>query len=234
MKRKWPLTLALPLIVALLAFLLAKRSGPEDKKATEPMIWVEPLFPKVFFHSGPWHCDLPNLEKPNPNSVIKKFLVPLGTKLVSLGKPVRTSVDPIESSSPGLLTNGDMSSEDGTILVLPPGPQWVQVDLGKSMRIEKVHLWHDHRRVDVYRDVVVELSQREDFSEETRVIFNADLKNVHGRGEGSDPAYIATNHGRVFDAGGWAARYVRVWGSGSYNHGFHRYAELQVYARDLD
>jgi len=221
------------LLLALLVAVWAIRA--EVKEEEVPKMLVEPVFPKPFFRSGPWQCDLPNLERPSPDSVIKKFLVPHGTQLVSLGKPVRTSVAPIEDSNPGMLTDGDMSSGDGTILVLPPGPQWVQVDLGETLRVEKIHLWHDQRRSrnDVYRDVVVELSQKEDFSGDSRGIFNADLKNVHGRGSGEDPAYIETNHGRVIDAASWPARYVRVWGSGSYNDGHHRYAELHVYAREM-
>jgi hypothetical protein len=188
------------------------------------------------FRSGPWHCDLPNLETPGAGTVVKSFQVPNGTKLVSHGMRVTASAKPIEDSLLSFITDGDLDSATDAILVLPPGQQWVQVDLGKSMRIEKVHLWHDQRRSrnDVYRDVVVELGQDAGFSDIGQIIFNADYRNVHGRGQGPDPAYIETNFGRLMDGGSHAARFVRIWGSGSYNDGFHRYVEVQVYARAVE
>ena len=50
-----------------------------------------------------------------------------------------------------------------------------------------------------------------------------------GMGKGGDPAYVETNHGRVIDAKGIKARYVRLWSNGNTSNDMNHYCEVQVY-----
>ena len=225
--------LALPIIALLGVVIGAGFFGAvtPDPKGDTDLIWIEPVFPKPLFQSGPFVCDLPNLEKPSLETVVKRFQVPKGTQVVSMGKPVTTSAPAIEGSSPSMLTDGDPSSGEGNVLVLPKGTQWVQVDLLAPYSIQKLHLWHDQGspHCDAYRDLIIQVSNDPDFKDKVTTLFNADFSGSMGFGKGIDPAYVETNHGRVINGRSVVGRYVRVRGSGSYNNGLNRYVELTVY-----
>jgi hypothetical protein len=60
-------------------------------------------------------------------------------------------------------------------------------------------------------------------------IFNNDMNNELGLGAGKDPAYIETNEGRIFDAKGTVARYVRLYSSGNTTSEMNHYVEVEVY-----
>jgi hypothetical protein len=229
---KWKLIFPPLMLLALVAGLVMTQTSGE---AVKPQILIKPMFPKPVFMSGPWACNLPHLEKSDVSKVIKQFYVPAGTSMVSVGKAVTASAAPLEGSALTFLTDGDNSSDRGTVLVLPPGKQWVQIDLGQSMKVQKIHLWHAQSQLaDAYLDLVVQVSEEAAFRENVVTLFNADFDGSLGFGKGSDPAYVETNHGRVIDGGGARARYVRLWSAGSFNNGSIRFAEVAVYASPLE
>lgn len=231
---------AAPCLLLLLA--ACKPATPNaDSPATQPpasppaaapaakTVTIRPVFPKPFFASGPFAANLPNLEAPGKAAPVLEFAVPAGTTLVSENLPVTASAKPLQGRL-GMVTDGDLSSYPDALVALPGGGQWIQLDLGRPLAVQKIHLWHAHNRTDVYLDLVVQLSEDPEFKTGVITLHNADADNSLGLGAGADPAYLETNHGRVIDGRGAVARHVRVWGSGSYRDGQLRFAEVQVYA----
>lgn len=172
---------------------------------------------------------LPNLEAPDGPPLADTFQAPQGTQLVSEGKPVTTSTRPLQGRA-AMLTDGDNSSYPDALLTLP-GRQWAQIDLGAVMTLQKIHVWHaQNLGPDAYLDLVVQAAEDPAFEKNVTTLYNADADGSLGLGEGSDKAYVETHQGRLIDGKGAKARYVRVWGSGSYRDKRLRFAEVRVYA----
>jgi hypothetical protein len=190
---------------------------------------IVPEFPKPMFIGTPVPAELPNLEKPDPDKVVKVLKVPKGTVLLSKGKPV-TSSDPapIIGDLP-LVTDGDPDGADGSFVELAPGQQWVQIDLEKPAAIQKILMWHYHKQAQAYVDVVVQISDDAEFKTGVTTVFNSDHDNTLTLGEGKDPAYIETNHGRVVDGKGTKGRYVRLYSNGNTSNEMNHYCEVSVY-----
>ena len=190
---------------------------------------IVPEFPKPMFIGTPVPAALPNLEKPDPDKVVKELKVPKGTVLVSKGKPV-TSSDPapIIGDLP-LVTDGDPDGADGSFVELAPGPQWVQIDLEKPTAIQKILMWHYHKQAQAYVDVIVQISDDAEFKTGVTTVFNSDHDNTLTLGEGKDPAYIETNHGRVIEGKGTKGRYVRLYSNGNTSNEMNHYCEVFVY-----
>ncbi|HCN78856.1 MAG TPA: hypothetical protein DIT13_16895 [Verrucomicrobiales bacterium] len=186
-------------------------------------------FPKPMFIGTPVPAKLPNLEQPDPSKIIKSFMAPAGTVNVASGKPV-TSSDPAPIIGElELITDDDADGSDGCFVELAPGPQWVQIDLEASTTLSKIAMWHYHKQAQAYVAVVVQLSDDPEFKTGVTTVFNSDIENVHGFGEGKDPAYIETNHGRVIDAKGTKARYIRLYSNGNTSNEMNHYCEVQAF-----
>lgn len=186
-------------------------------------------FPKPMFIGTPVPAKLPNLEQPDPSKIIKSFMAPAGTVNVALNKPV-TSSDPAPIIGElELVTDGDPDGSDGCFVELAPGPQWVQIDLEESTTLNKIAMWHYHKQAQAYVAVVVQVSDDAEFKNGVTTLFNSDIDNVHGFGAGKDPAYIETNHGRVVDAKGTKARYIRLYSNGNTSNEMNHYCEVQVF-----
>ncbi|MCB1226775.1 MAG: discoidin domain-containing protein [Verrucomicrobiales bacterium] len=195
------------------------------------MIEITPEFPKPMFIGTPVPAELPNLEEPDPSKVIKSFKVPAGTELLSKDKAVTSSdVAPIIGDLP-LITDGDPDGADGSFVELAPGEQWVQIDLGQEANIYKIVVWHYHKQAQAYIDVIVQISDDPEFQNGVTTVFNSDHDNTLSKGEGSDPAYIETNHGRVIDAKGTKGRYVRLYSNGNTSNEMNHYCEVSVYGK---
>jgi hypothetical protein len=193
------------------------------------MVEITPEFPKAMFIGTPVPAELPNLEKPDPDKVIKSFMVPKGTTNLALNKPV-TSSDPAPIIGElELVTDGDPDGADGSFVELAPGHQWVQIDLEQTSTIYKLIVWHYHKQAQAYVDVVIQISNDPEFNDGVVTVWNSDHDNTLGFGEGKDPAYIETNHGRVIDAGGVRGRYVRLHSNGNTSNEMNHYCEVAVY-----
>jgi hypothetical protein len=90
-------------------------------------------------------------------------------------------------------------------------------------------MWHYHKQAQAYVDVVVQLSDDPEFKNGVTTIWNSDHDDTLKLGAGSDPAYIETNHGRVIDAKGTKARYVRLTSNGNTSNEMNHYCEVQVF-----
>jgi hypothetical protein len=186
-------------------------------------------FPKPMFIGTPVPAELPNLEKADPSKVIKSIMVPKGTTNLAKGKTVTSSDSAPIIGELTLVTDGDADGADGSFVELMPGKQWVQIDLGAESNLYKIAMWHYHKQAQAYIDVQVQVSSDPEFKAGVTTLFNSDHDDTSGMGKGGDPAYVETNHGRVIDAKGIKARYVRLWSNGNTSNDMNHYCEVQVY-----
>jgi hypothetical protein len=185
--------------------------------------------PKPAFAGTP--SDAPvgtNVEKPlgRPRPVP---LVPRGTTNLALRKKVTSAKPPFEGALE-LVTDGNKEAQDGAVLELKPRTQWIQVDLGAPSKLFYVLFWHFHNEPVVFRDVVVQVSNDPNFLDGVTTVFNNDVDNSSGLGIGKDREYFETMEGKLVDAKGTVARYVRLYSNGStYRDQLNRYNEVEVY-----
>jgi hypothetical protein len=184
--------------------------------------------PKPMFVGTPRNIRTPNLE-PVTGKSRGPFYVPVGTALLSKGRPVTSSDREPIIGELGFVTDGQKSGEDGYFVELGPGPQWVQIDLGRPCELYAVLVWHYHSQARVYRDVVVQVSDDKDFVTGVTTIFNNDHDNSSGLGVGKDKEYIETNEGKLIDPKGAKARYIRLWSGGNTSNDMNHYVEVEVY-----
>jgi hypothetical protein len=183
--------------------------------------------PKPMFIGTPTNIKSANLEvtgKPRG-----PFMVPAGTKLLSLKKPVKASdMQPVIGEL-DMLTDGEKEGGDGYFIELGPGKQWVQIDLGASYALHAILAWHYHSQARVYRDVVVQVADDKDFLKGVQTVFNNDHDNSSGLGIGKDKEYIEVAEGKLFDPKGVKGRYVRMYSNGNTTNDLNHYVEIEVY-----
>jgi hypothetical protein len=184
--------------------------------------------PKPMFVGTPKNIRTPNLETVTGRAR-GPFMVPVGTVLLSAGKPVTASDKEPVIGEISFVTDGKKSGEDGYYVELGPMLQWVQVDLGKPQELQAIVVWHYHSQARVYRDVVVQVSDDKDFISGVTTVFNNDHDNTSGLGAGKDKEYIETFDGKLFDPKGVKARYVRLYSGGNTSNDMNHYVEVEVY-----
>ena len=195
--------------------------------------FAEPLkteYPKPMFVGTPVPIALKNMEKPHENKAWE-YDLPAGCSNLAKGKPVTGS-----DSSPLLgeltyITDGDKSAEEGSYVEMAGGKQWIQVDLGKTSEIYAVLAWHYHLQARAYKGVVVQISDDKDFAKDVTTLYNNDVDNTVGQGAGKDFAYVENNFGKLYDAKGAKARYVRFWSNGNTSNGMNHYIEVEVWGK---
>ena len=214
-------------VVAFFAAALVAATVPA--RAQDPAkVELKLKLPKPMFVGTPRNIRTANLEAVTGRPRAP-FFVPAGTKLLSLGKPVAASDMAPVIGEVGFVTDGEKSGEDGYFVEFGPGKQWVRIDLKESAAISVILLWHYHSQARVYRDVVVQVSDDKDFVTGVTTVFNNDHDNTSGLGIGKDKEYIETNEGRLIDAKGIRARYVRLFSNGNTSNDMNHYVEAEVY-----
>lgn len=195
----------------------------------QEMIPLPVKLPKPSFAGTP--KDVPpgtTVEKPTgkPRPIPQ---VPKGTTNLALNKKVTSSKAPFDGSL-DLITDGDKEARGGTAVELKPGLQWVQIDLGTPSRLLYILVWHYHVEPVIFHDVIVQVSNDPNFVEGVTTLFNNDQDNSAGLGIGKDREYFETNEGKLIDAKGVTARYVRLYSKGStHRDPLNRYTEVEVY-----
>jgi hypothetical protein len=172
-----------------------------------------------------------HLEKPS-DEPRPAFLAPKGVQNVALKKKVTSSDKSPVTGSLEFVTDGDKESRDESFLELHRKTQWVQIDLEAPCEIYAVVVWHAHNTPQVYHDVVVQAADGPDFTKDdnVRTLFNNDYDNTSGLGVGKDKEYFENYEGKLIDAKGVKARYVRLYSQGSTFSGLNRYTEVEVWA----
>ena len=189
---------------------------------------LELKLPKPMFVGTPKNIRTPNLE-PITGRARGPFMVPVGTALLSAGKPVSSSdMEPVIGEIE-YVTDGGKSGEDGYFVELGPGVQWVQIDLGETSSLYAVLIWHYHSQARVYRDVIVQVSDDKDFVSGVTTVFNNDHDNSSGLGAGRDKEYIEVAEGRLVNPKGAQGRFVRLYSSGNTSNDMNHYVEVEVF-----
>jgi len=129
------------------------------------------------------------------------------------------------------LTDGDKDASESSVLLLRKGNQYIQLDLGKPCELFAIVLWHSHTAAKVYHGVIVQVADDADFTQNARTLFNNDHDNASGLGVGSDREYFETHEGRLIDAKGTKARFIRCYSHGSTESALNEYTEIEVYGR---
>jgi hypothetical protein len=186
--------------------------------------------PKPMFEGTPQNLKVPNLQKPlgRPRD---PFLAPAGVTNVAKGKKIQSSDPEPIIGELAQVTDGDKKGADGSYVELGPGKQQVTIDLGAPHELFAVLLWHFHKQPRAYLDVVVQLADDAGFTKNVRTVFNNDHDNTAGLGAGQDMNYVETSEGRLVDAKGAKARYVRLWSSGNNANEINHYVEVEVFGR---
>jgi hypothetical protein len=219
------LLLALTLVPAALHARAAQAPAGGEKLVPIPI-----QLPKPMFEGTPQNLSVPNLQKPlgRPRD---PFLAPAGVTNVAKGKKVTSSdMEPVIGDLEQV-TDGDKKGADGSFVELGPGLQWAQIDLGAPQEIYAVLFWHFHKTPRVYFDVVVQLADDAGFKKNVRTIFNNDNDNTSGLGKGTDMNYVETAEGKLVDAKGSVARYVRLYSRGNNANELNHYVEVEVFGR---
>jgi hypothetical protein len=216
------LALAALLALALPPALLAQAAGN--------LVPIPIQLPKPMFEGTPQNLSVPNLQKPlgKPR---EPFLAPAGVVNVAKGKKVTSSdMEPVIGEIEQI-TDSDKKGAEGSFVELGPGVQWVQVDLGAPHEIYAVLFWHFHKTPRVYMDVVVQLADDAGFKTNVRTVFNNDHDNTSGLGAGKDMNFVETSEGKLVDAKGAKARYVRLYSRGNNANELNHYVEVEVFGR---
>jgi hypothetical protein len=186
--------------------------------------------PKPLFVGTPTPINVPNLEKPR-GAKRPAFLAPAGAVNLARGKTVTSSDSFPVIGEISFVTDGDKQGVDGTYVELGPDRQWVQIDLSAPATLYAIVLWHFHAQARVYHDVVVQVSDDPGFKAGVQTLFNNDHDNSSRLGAGTDKAYVETSEGRLVDAKGVRARYVRLYSNGNTTNELNHYVEVEVWGK---
>ena len=223
------MTMLASLAVAVMNLLLTPASSAAD--ATGDQVPLALKLPAPAFKGTPKAMEIgPNVEplseKPRP-----PMMVPAGLKNVAAGSKITCSDKNVPADNLAKLNDGDKDASDQSIIFLRKGTQWVQLDLGSPQELFAVVIWHAHNMAKIYHDVIVQVADDADFIENVRTIFNNDSDNTSGLGVGTNREYFETYEGKLIDAKGAKARYIRFYSKGSTESALNEYTELEVYGR---
>jgi hypothetical protein len=168
------------------------------------------------------------IEKPS-DKPRAPFMAPKGIENLAAKKKVSSSDKSPITGSLDFVTDGDKESNDNSFVELHRKTQWVQVDLGQKSKIYAVVIWHAHNTYQVYHDVVVQVADDPDFTQNVKTIYNNDKDNSSGLGVGTDKEYFENYEGRLIDAKGVEGQYVRCYSKGSSYSALNRYTEIEVW-----
>jgi hypothetical protein len=222
--------LGLSLLLCLILLPAALNAQAQAPAGGEKLVPIPIQLPKPMFEGTPQNLSVPNLQKPlgRPRD---PFLAPAGVTNVAKGKKVTSSdMEPVIGDLEQV-TDGDKKGAEGSFVELGPGLQWVTIDLGAPQEVYAVLLWHFHKTPRVYFDVVVQLADDAAFKKNVRTIFNNDNDNTSGLGKGIDMNYVETAEGKLVDAKGAVARYVRLYSRGNNANELNHYVEVEVFGR---
>jgi hypothetical protein len=150
---------------------------------------------------------------------------------VALHKQVSGSdSDPVIGSLE-MITDGNKAGTDGSYVELKPGVQNVVIDLEAKCTIYAILIWHFHKEARSYAGVVAQVADDPDFITNVRTLFNNDTNNETGNGIGKEMRYVETSEGKLIDAKGVEARYVRLISNGSDKTPANHYIEVEVFGK---
>ncbi len=214
------------LIAALAAASVGTPIWAADAKGTEPLVIK---FPSHTPKGTPEDLPAGATVEPLSDKPPKPLEVPKGVVNVARGKTVTSSVPPYLGEL-HQVTDGEREPFDEQAIEMKKGVQWVQVDLGQVFEIHAILMWHDHRYIQSFRDVILQVSDDPEFKTGVTTLYNNDTDNSAGLGVGTDREYFELEFGRAVPAKGVKARYVRGYTRGSSLSAVNSWQEIEVYA----
>lgn len=183
--------------------------------------------PPELIEGTPQPIKVPNLEQ--APTTAPTLAVPAGTKLLSAGKEVTASDDFPIIGELTYITDGDKDAGEGYFVEIMDGPQWVQIDLGAPAELAAIWIWHYHSQKRAYHDVIVQVSNDPEFASGMATLFNNDFDNSAQLGKGNDKPYVESRFGKLVDAKGTKAQYVRLYSNGNTSNDMNHYIEVEIY-----
>ena len=174
-----------------------------------------------------------NLEPdPGPGKLRPPIMVEpeYAKKLTTENTKVTTSEEAVTGDN-DYVVDGDKTPDATSMLQLPGGLQWVQLDLGAEHTVSAVCVWHDQGDERVYKAVIVQISNDANFVDGVTTIFNNDHDNTAKLGKGKDKECRDRNDWRPMDAKLSKGRYVRCYSNGSTSEPVNNYIEIEVFGK---
>ena len=234
LRRTFTLSLLSGLTVAVLNILLAPTLPAADAPAAPAgdMVPLVLKLPAPAFKGTPKDIQTNSYTEPyDPSKPRPLMMVPSGLKNFAPSGKLTSSDKNVAADSLAKLIDGDKDASDQSIIFLRKGTQWVQLDLGSPTELFAIAIWHAHNMAKVYHDVIVQVADDADFIENVRTLFNNDQDNTSGLGVGTDREYFEAYEGKLINAKGTKARYIRFYSKGSTESALNEYTEIEVYGR---
>jgi hypothetical protein len=204
-----------------------------NEPAKDKVVQLAFELPNFVFQGTKQNIRVENLE-PLSTKDREPFYAPLGTKIISLGKPVTSATNPIPIFGDlSLITDGDKEAAEGSGVELGLNQQSIIIDLKGEFEIYAILVWHYHKQPQVYYDVIVQVADDSDFITNVRTLFNNDIDNSIGHGIGTDMHYVENHRGKLIDAKGTRAGYVRLYSNGNNNNKLNHYIEVEVWGKPV-
>ena len=226
-------SLALVAVGLLLPQPLRAADAPKDTPAAgaDGSVPLQIKLPAPAFKGTPKDLQVGSNVEPLSDKPRAPMMVPPGLKNAALGSKITCSDKNVAAENLAKINDGDKEASDQSIIFLRKGTQWVQMDLGSPQEIFAVMIWHAHNMAKVYHDIIVQVADDADFIENVRTVFNNDADNTSGLGVGTNREYFESYEGKLIDAKGAKARYIRFYSKGSTESALNEYTEMEVFGR---
>jgi hypothetical protein len=199
--------------------------------AADDLVPLVLKLPPPAFKGTPKDLQLSSYVEPLSDKPRPPMMVPSGLKNLAKGSKLTSSDKNATASVLEKITDQDKEASDQSIIFLRKGPQWIQMDLGSSQELFAIIIWHAHNTAKVYHDVIVQISDDQDFIKDVKTVFNNDQDNSSALGVGTDREYFETFEGKLINAKGAKARFIRFYCKGSTESALNEYTEIEVYGR---
>jgi len=207
------------------------RAAAEDNQGAEPLVPLTLKLPSPVFAGTPKSAPPGVRIEPASAKSPPPLMIPRDANNIAIGAKITSSDKHVTGALLSKLTDGDKEGEEDSIVQLRKGLQWVQFDLRKPCEVFAIAVWHAHDQAKIFRSVIVQVADDQDFTENVRTVFNNDTDNTSGLGVGQDRQYFETFRGKVFDANRSRARYIRLYSNGSTDSVLNEYTEVEIYGR---
>jgi hypothetical protein len=187
--------------------------------------------PTPGFKGTPKDIELSSYVEPLSDSPRPAMMVPAGLKNIAPQAKLTCSDKNATSEMLAKVVDGDKEANEQSVIYLRKGTQYIQMDFGAPHELFALVIWHAHLAAKVYHDVVVQVADDADFINGVKTVFNNDQDNTSGLGVGTDKEFFETHEGKLIDAKGIKARYIRFYSKGSTEAAMNEYTEIEVYGR---
>lgn len=211
--------------------LLLLNLGAAQTAVAQDKVPLKLSLPAPAFKGTPKDIQTNSYTEPYPEKPRPPFMVPAGLKNVAAGAKITTSDKNATAEALAKLNDGDKEASEQSIIYLRKGTQWAQFDLGSPQEVFAILIWHAHNSAKVYHDVIVQVSDDQDFIQNVKTVFNNDQDNTSGLGVGTDREFFETHEGKLIDAKGVKGRFVRFYSKGSTESALNEYTEIEIYGR---